>query len=59
MSDSLEIELKNEIDDISDRIDTIIKKIDELAPKAKEEEPLDEQPPEEPTEIDREDEMPS
>ena len=42
MTDRLEIELKNEIDDIVGRIDTIMKKIDELSPKEKEEQQVEE-----------------
>jgi peptidoglycan hydrolase CwlO-like protein len=37
MSDSLEIQLKNEIDDIKGRIDAIMKKIEDLAPEPEEE----------------------
>lgn len=46
MKDRLEIEFKNEIDDIKGRIDTIMKKIDALAPEPEEEDPQEEQPPE-------------
>ena len=42
MTDRLEIELKNEIDDIVGRIDTIMKKFDELSPKEKEEQQVEE-----------------
>lgn len=51
MNDSLEIQLKNEIDDIVDRIDTIMRKIDELVPEKKEEEPQEEPPPQDRAQI--------
>ncbi|MBW1693073.1 MAG: hypothetical protein JRJ41_02725 [Deltaproteobacteria bacterium] len=37
MNDLLEVNLKNEIHEIAGRIDTIMKKIDELTPEKKEE----------------------
>ena len=39
MDDRFEIHLKNEIGEITERIDTIIKKIDELKPEQEEEKP--------------------
>ena len=37
MKDLIEVHLKSEIDEIAGRINTIMKKIDELAPEKKEE----------------------
>ena len=39
MDDRFEIHLKNEIGEITERINTIIKKIDELKPEQEEEKP--------------------
>jgi hypothetical protein len=51
MNDLLEVNLKNEIHEIVGRIDTIMKKINELIPEKKEEKPQEEQLPEDQVEI--------
>jgi hypothetical protein len=43
MNDLFELHLKNEIDEITERIKVIMKKIDELNPEPEEEKPNDNQ----------------